>query len=78
MTHAASKTEAKNESKNIASRALRSSRRLRLMSGAASLALPMASAAPRNDNRPRQLLNLTPVIASRLPCQIFSLSAFGM
>ena len=25
-----------------------------------------------------QLLNFTPVIASRLPCQIFSLSAFGM
>ena len=28
--------------------------------------------------RPPQLLNFTPVIASRLPCQIFSLSAFGM
>ena len=25
-----------------------------------------------------QLLNVTPVMASRLPCQIFSLSAFGM
>jgi hypothetical protein len=36
------------------------------------------SAAPRDDNLLPQLLNFTPVIASRLPCQIFSLSAFGM
>ena len=32
----------------------------------------------RDCTRADQLLNFTPVIASRLPCQIFSLSAFGI
>jgi len=43
MTHAASKTESENGSDNIARRAVRSSLRLRLLSGASSLALPVAS-----------------------------------
>ena len=43
MTHAASKTESGNESKDIVCRAVRSSLRLRLLSGAASFALPVAS-----------------------------------
>jgi hypothetical protein len=42
MTHAALKTEARNESKNVC-HAVRRSLRMRLLSGAARLALPMAS-----------------------------------
>ena len=40
MTHAASKMKQGNGSKNIARHAVRSSLRVRLLSGAASLALP--------------------------------------
>jgi outer membrane autotransporter protein len=43
MTHATSKTESGNGSENIVRHAARSSLRLRLLSGAASLALPVAS-----------------------------------
>ena len=42
MTHAASKTEARNELNNVC-HAVRRSLRMRLLSGAARLALPMAS-----------------------------------
>src|SRR5262245_19359923 len=38
----------------------------------------LRTAMPVHDVEQNQLLNFTPVIASRLPCQIFSLSAFGM
>ena len=46
MTHAASKTESGNESKSIVCRAVRSSLRLRLLSGATCFAVPVASHDP--------------------------------